>query len=649
MARRSGKRGDHTRSILEELFSHPPVNQAELERRLSTIDAVAARVVLIKQLEAGEVDEQDASLFGAVFHHLGVEDAYEDLLAIAQDQSQTSNVRSRAMGVLAEEEPDELDNLMECLPPEDVTPLAELSLREMLATIQADPEQADSVAYVLESTPQDAQMFMAEQIEHCRKQAGTPAAAAYSQILASDDFSHLRQLFLRAIVDEGGTQGIALLESLRDTTTDSAAHRDLQGAILRLRTHSIDPEASHELPQGEAHLGSCDGQGAFILLGCFRNPDGTMTLADLCIRCAADVRDGFVIPRGSAEDAEELLLEIQTGLGTAFVDIPLRRAAEMVAAAEERTRTAGLYIPEDAQPAVALFKRALEPAREADDDAPAVERPPGRLTLKQVRVLFKMQEYHLSWFFDLGDLDGVGVTLPSNKRVKAQWYRQVAGKLATPQIICRVVCMARHMQQWHQWRGEPDLAGLCGALADATEDNFATSPLVRVMLEQSLSPPDDCLLSDMGSYGDAVLRQHLKALFFQNVEAPRGKDLARLDLTEAALVSLDSIFDGLPGECRPREDERYATAFALGKTFADFMTSGKQNPIEQLARRMTGALRKSSRLSWEQRQQVVLLVLPLLGSYLDEVCSICPVGCLEDPQARVEDEFFSPSHPVEVE
>ncbi len=646
MVRRSGKRGDKTRSILEELFSHPPVNQAELERRLARVDPSTARSALVKMLGSGGVDEQDASLFGAVFHFLGVEDVYEELLAIAQDQDQSSHVRSRAMGVLAEEEPDDLDNLMACLPPEDVTPLAELSLREMLATIQADPEQADSVTYVLESTPQDAHAFMAEQIEHCRKQAGTSAVATYRQVLESEDFPHLRPLFLRAIVEEGGTQGIELLEGLRDGAEDGTAHRDYQGAILRLRTHSIDPDASHEVPDGEAHLGSCDGQGAFILLGCFRNPDGTVTLADLCIRCAADVRDGFVIPRGSKEDAEELLREIQAGLGTAFVNLPLHRAAAMVAAAEERTVELGLSIPEDARPAVALFRRALDPSRVAADEVPPVE-PPGRLTLKKVRSLFEMQEYHLSWFFDIGDLDGVGVTLPSNKRVKVQWFREVANKLSTPLIRARVEAMARHMELWHRWRDEAELAGLCGALADVTEDDFAGSPLVRVMLEQSLAPPDECMLSDMGSYGDAVLRQHLKALFFQNVDAPTSKDLACLDLTEAALVSLDSIFDSLPGECRPREDERYATAFALGKTFADFMMSAKRNPIEQLARRMTGALRSSSRLSWEQRQQVVLMVLPLLGSYLDEVCAICPVGCLEDPQAKVDDEFFSPCHPVE--
>ena len=151
----------------------------------------------------------------------------------------------------------------------------------------------------------------------------------------------------------------------------------------------------------------------------------------------------------------------------------------------------------------------------------------------------------------------------------------------------------------------------------------------------------------MGSYGDAVLRQHLKALFFQKVSVPRGRDLARLDLTEAALVSLDAIFDSLPGESRPREDERYSTAFALGKTFADFMLSGQDKPVEYLARRMTSAIRKSSRLDWDQRHQVVAMILPLLGSFLEEVCGQCPVSCLERPKSKVEDIFFSPTHPME--
>ena len=648
MARRSGKKGARTRAIIDELFSHPPINQAELERRLGAIDPQAARALLVGRLEQGEVGEQDASLFAAIFHHLGVEEAYDNLLGIARDRTKTSHVRSRAMGVLAEEEPGELDTLMECLPPEDVTPLAELSLREMLATIQADPEQADSVTYVLESAPADAHLFMLEQIEHCRKQAGTSAVAAYSQVLEEDRFAHLRPQILGAIVEEGGIQGIELLERLRDLTACKVAHRDFQGALLRLRTHSIDPNASHDVPRGEAHLGSCDGQGAFILLGCFSNPDGSMTLADLCIRCAADVRDGFVIPRGTPEDALELLEEIQTGLGTAFVKIPLPQAAALVNAAVERTQAAEVSIPEDARPAVALFQRAHDAAISAPTPRVPSE-PPRRVTLKRVRQLFEMQEYNLSWFFDLGDLDGVGVTLPSNKQVKVEWFRRVAAKLATAQIRRRVVAMARHMELWHGWREEHQLAGLCAALARATEDDFTSSPLVRVMLEQSLDPPDDCSLGDGGSYGDAVLRQHLKALFFQDVDVPRGKDLARLDLTEAALVSLDSIFDSLPGESRPREDERYATAYALGKTFVDFMVSGQQEPIEQLARGMTSALRKSSRLSWEQRHHVVLMILPLLGSYLEEVCAICPVGCLEKPRSRVEDVFFSPGHPVEAE
>ena len=637
--------------MIEQIFAHPPVSQAELERRLGAVDARRARTLLVARLRGGQVADSDASLFASVFQHLGVGEAYDELLDLARDSSRDSHVRAKAIGILAEDGPGELDSLMESLPPEEVTPLAEISLREMLASIQADPDQADTVAYVLDSSPPDSHSFLLEQIERCRKQAGTPAAAAYSHVLADERFGHMRDCFIKAVVQEGGAQGLALLERLRDAAVDPKVHRACQGAVLRLRTRAIDPGTAREQPEGEAYVGSCDGQGAYILIGSFTNPDGSRTLADLCIRCAADVRDGFVIPRGTAADEQELLEEIRSGLGISFVAIPLRDAAQMVSQAVARTTAADLTVPDDALPAVAMFERALDlhPPRAAAADPGQLATPSStrRVTIKRVRQLFEAAEYHLSWFFDLGDLDAVGVELPGRSRAKAAWYRDAASRLATDAIQRRVLAMVRHMQRWHGWRGEAAEVELCGALAAATERDFTTSPLVRVMLEHSLDAGEEPGMDGMGSYGDAVLRQHLKALFFQKVSVPRGRDLARLDLTEAALVSLDAIFDSLPGESRPREDERYSTAFALGKTFADFMLSGQDKPVEYLARRMTSAIRKSSRLDWDQRHQVVAMILPLLGSFLEEVCGQCPVSCLERPKSKVEDIFFSPTHPME--
>jgi hypothetical protein len=639
---------DKTRSAIAMLFAHPPVNQAELELRLSAVDPTGARRMLLRRLREGEISEQEGPLFAAIFDHLGVEEAREPLIRIAGDRAYDALVRAHAMAVIAEESPEEMGALMEHLDPEDLEPLAERSLIELLATIQADPDQADAVVYVLESAPGEMREYMLGHVESCRQKAGTSAAAAYARVLEDANFADLWPQVLEWVVQEGGVEGTTLLERLRDHAASESNHRAFQKSVLRIRTRAIDPQRQLSPPEGTAFVGSCDGQGAYIVLGCFQNPDGSNTVVDLCIRCAADIRDGFVLPRASADELQEIQGEVRRELAIEFVQVPIGEASEMVAAALERTREAGLDVPESARPAVAKFDA---PARLAEGGpGPACPPPPsGRLTFKRVREVLQRPEYQDSWFFDMGDLDGAGVSLPTSRsRVNAEWYRRAAARLESDALRRRLVGMARHMCRWHTWRGELELAAVCAGLAAATERDFRSSPLVRVMLEQSLKPVD---LGDQEEseicFGDTVLRQHLKALFFQNVNVPKGKDLARLDLTEAALVSLDSIFDSLPGESRPREEERYSSAFTIGKMFADHLLAGADRPMEQLASRMTAALRKTSRLSSAERQRVVLMILPALGGYVEQVCASCTVGCFDRPRSRMADVFFSPGHPVD--
>jgi hypothetical protein len=46
-----------------------------------------------------------------------------------------------------------------------------------------------------------------------------------------------------AVVEEGGSEGIALLEELREEARSegNGRHAHLQKALLRLRTHAIEP------------------------------------------------------------------------------------------------------------------------------------------------------------------------------------------------------------------------------------------------------------------------------------------------------------------------------------------------------------------------------------------------------------------------
>src|SRR5262249_41581292 len=154
---------------------------------------------------------------------------------------------------------------------------------------------------------------------------------------------------LQVLIDERDTEGALLLERLRDATEDATARREYQGALLRLSTRNIETET--DVRNGYACLGSCDGQGTFNLLGCLQNPDGTMTIADLCVRAGADIRDGFVLPRQSQADLDSMLASLRDEAGSLVARISLGEAAVIVRAATQRTQTESRSIPADAAPA----------------------------------------------------------------------------------------------------------------------------------------------------------------------------------------------------------------------------------------------------------------------------------------------------------
>jgi hypothetical protein len=147
---------------------------------------------------------------------------------------------------------------------------------------------------------------------------------------------------------------------------------------------------------------------------------------------------------------------------------------------------------------------------------------------------------------------------------------------------------------------------------------------------------------------DPTARQHLKALFFRDVQVPTGRHLARLDMTEAAFLSLDQAFDTLPGDRRPREDDRNTAAHAIGCEFADFVIAGAKGPqpIEPLAERVVELLELHCELTEDEAEQVTPIVLTTLGSFVSTVCAHCPVSCLVQPDTELSEPFFRPLHPM---
>jgi hypothetical protein len=630
------------RSVIEDIFTHPPVNDAELKQRLGSIDDEMARRQLTERLEKSLVQADDFALFIEVFSFLGIGKQRNKLREIAANKKLDTLVRTVAITVLADHDPDYLDKHLSEIDPEDFARLADRPLIEMITSIEANPDTADGITEFLLESPEEMREFLLFRLGQCRKEAGVSAATVYAHALRCEALAPLHEAMITAIIEEGNPDGIALVEELRTAASNPQARKVLQSAMMRMGTRAIDPKKRAQSPAGTAFLGSCDGLGTFVVVGCFKKPNGSSTTANLCIRASLDIRDGFVIPRHNERELEEAMARLREGSGCEFVEIPLEQAAAIVTSAEERTHALKLSLPEESRSAIKLFGQFRKVEEEIVPNA-----PPGKpSSLSQIRQLLKKPIYR-SWFFDIGDLKGAGVQPPPENKSLRHWLSTAATKLDKPDIRNRVVAMAEHMKRWHGYNGEKALAALCESAAQDTRDNFAKSALVRVMLENSAKMIDEESEVEHPSFGTPELRQELKSRFFKDVKSPKGKDMALLDFTEIALSCLDSALTLVPGDRRPRDDEKPMIAYTIGKSFWQFIVDKTDMSFDRHTRSLSKAITRICRLEKEECYDMAMAVSTDLVSFVNEVCTLCPASCAEKPRSNAADLFFSPYHPLD--
>lgn len=697
-----------TRDILDELFAHPPVSRAELEQRLAPVNLAAARRLLAERLAAPRLSESDGELLVSVFQCLGVGQQSQPLVALVVNPNVDQRIRAHALTILLHEDPAYGESLRQYVSDSELLLLAAQPLCQVLATIEADPAEAEDLAEALESVSDDLRPALFAQIEEYRQKVGTPAAVAYEQVLRRPGLAALRQVLVAAMVEEGGNDAISLLQTLRSEESDPARRRLLQGALLRLHTRRLDGKWRGTGPAC-AYVSSCDGQGAFFVLGHRDNPDGRCTLAMLCVRAAGDVRDGYVVPGQPPDQVDRLLRKFATDASTEFVRVEVAQATPLVQQAVSRTLALGMTVPLDAVPALRFFERV------DGVPAPRITAPP-RVTLLALRKLMRRPAYRRSWFFDEGDLAAAGVAAPARsmpRPAQAAWIADAAQRLARePALAQRLIAMAGHMASWHGLRGELAEQGQLAAAQQATASDFATSPLVRVLLERTLTVlqpdpsaarhkekdrerdrdshpayadyPEDFAVEEDPSLDaspaaaatperapgpgecdrsasrrlprepaptplpliDPTRRQFLKARFFADLTLPKGRDLALLDLTEATLVALQSSLDLVPSNRQPREEQKEAAAHGIATVFRDYLLAQKRVDIAKLSARFAAVLEKTCRLPPELCESLGRALLRASATFVEKVCHRCPVGCLDRPRSGMSAEFFSPEHPA---
>jgi hypothetical protein len=630
------------RAVIDELFEHPPVSDAELSQRLSAANADDSRRLLMERLQSS-LGEEELGLFIAVFKKLGIGPERERLMQLAVDKGVETFVRTLAIAVLAEDDPEMLNAGIKDLDPDDIVQLADHPIMELLSGIESIPTYAKEITAFLLDTPAQMRPFLLNRIGLCRKKVGVSAAAVYSHALACDDLAELHEGMISAIVEEGGLDAIELLQRLRDQTANRETRGRLHAALMRLSTRAIDPKRDERAPvAGSAYVGSCDGQGAFIIVSVFKKPNGSLTAADLCIRAAADVRDGFVVTRQSQKEVKSLLQRAKDSSCADFASVSLEQAAWVVAEALERTAALKVAIPTDAIPAVNLLRPLFTQGLKAK---PTVE-PAKKTTVAQVKRLLARPVYQY-WFFEIPALVSAGVNPPrQDKAPSDRWLESAARKLDKEPLRGRVVAMARHMAYWHTWRGENELAGQCEAMALETERDFTHSPLVRVMLERTLTADLSEEEPVMEMLGAPEIRQYLKSLFFSELHAPTGKEMALLDLTEVAMVNLDQALACLTGERRPREDQKPEIAFAIANRYWELLSGRREVRVDE---HMEGTLKEFVKKYGFKKREALELVAEIafsLAQFTEEVCSVCEVDCFERPTADTSEVFFSPHHPM---
>lgn len=632
-----------TREVIADLFNHPPVNEAELKQRLQSVEVHVARRLIVDKLDSRSLPDRAGPLFLALMGEIGIARQKDRLTDIALDLSRCSRERLWAAMALASEDPKAMDMLADRLGPEGMSLLAELSLFELL-TMQNPTDIGGSIATALttlmDERPADE---LLARIETCRKGIGVSCSRAYGESLHKAELAPIRLKILDQFIHEASEEGIEFLSRMRDDALNPEERRNYQTALLKLRSRQIDINRDEEEIPGYALVSNCDGQGDYIVLGVVENGDNTFTVADLCLRADGDVRDGAIYPRRNEREVEEIASDVQHSLGCYFVEVTLPEAATLVDRSVTLTRDMSQQIPEEARPGVALLERCQHGYRWGEGSCcpPQAVEP----TTDAIRALLERPEYEDTWFFDAGDLGGSNIEPPpSNNNIDA-WINGIVDKL-DHNVKSRLIAMAEHMAKWHYWNQEPAVSSLCRAIAARVRQGIENNPIVYVMLERSVETLQYSTTELVCQFGDPSVRQHFKSLFFHDIKVPTGRDLAYLDLTEATASALDAAFELLPGQDRPRDEERDLAAFAVGKVFGErVIRNGLPSP-DQVIPDMAEALENTCRLSKSEQHEVLMTVVPSLYAFVEEICSICPVDCLNNPDRDYSHVFFRPEHPI---
>jgi hypothetical protein len=670
MARRDRKTSwasaARTHQIIADLFAHPPVSHADLMQRLAVASAGDARHYLLERMRQGKVEPTDVELYGDLFHVLGLGGEAEALVGLVKDPAVTLRTRSCAMGILLSEDPGFAPRLQELLSPEEMLQIIAQPLADALIRIEADPAEGEALVSMLSAIPPDMMLLLFEELDRWRVGAGLAASVAYEALLRSPLLGAVFPKIVESLREQGDEEAVALLESVRAEVKERTQQRLLQGALLRLRTRLLD-EPKPTPSEAVGFLSGCDTLGCFVVVARRQNPDGTTTLAVLCLHVSGEIRSGYVLTGQPPDRAQQLVEEIAAESGTRFIETKLGRLTTLLSQAAQNTLKSGRSVPVEALAALRFVSPFVgEPL--------TLPEPSGRLTLTALRALLSRPEFGDGWRFTQSELDRVpppkltartrrttapgpaGTTGTTTPKVVPWWQMMAAALAKNDATAQRLRSMISHMARYYVLADEPELAKLCLLAAAEVERDFVKSRLTQLLAENTLvwlgELADSTLPSPRGRSGVPLVsadrlswRQQLKSRFFAGIEKPSAHDLLALDYADEALQTIVATLSCAPSEEWPRFELQQQTAFELAVAFRDQLIRQRGPSLSRLLTQSSRLVEQTMHVSRSLAGLLSSAVLTRLAGFAGEVCSACKVDCLNRLHADVSREFFALDHP----
>ena len=474
---------DASRHIVQDIFDHPPKSSIDLRERLAKVDRPSARETAVDRLAGPDLSDRDGPLILAILDIIGIGQERARLVSSALNAQGEARVRMWAAMALAGDDPRMMDLLVTELGPEGMAHLAENALIDLM-TIQQPARIGPTVKRSLEEWHRDLSTEkLLSRIEMCRRGLGISCIETYGPSVESRRLEHLRPLLLDYFVREASDDGVAYLESLRQREKDPAEKHKLQAALLRLRSANIDLNRRSRKAAGKGWVSNCDGNGGFIVLGVFENPDGTRTIAEVYLQVAGELLEAVLHPRLKADRTDELISQLASDAGCHFAPISLSEAAALIASGME-------HVQEDPDPDLGELRQVLRmfsrmPGTPFASEAPPSETAP--LSAETIRALLSRPEYEDTWLFDASDFAAAGVPLPEGDgtALQEEWLHEAQVSVARSSKRNRLIAMADHMARWHARQDDFEAARTAAALADEIRTRPEDGLLIRIMLERS--------------------------------------------------------------------------------------------------------------------------------------------------------------------